>query len=110
MGDTTPFQFSNLVAQSLLQAIQAYQWGNAVPIDPGTFQGNLLVEVQGYGNNWPGSLTGTEQAQVDAAAALYSGFYAGLVNLAKTQPEPSNPTPEFDTWWQAQQTAQPGVS
>ena len=96
---TTPNPFSNLVVQSLTQSITAYQWGSAVPLTPQQFQDNLVGEAKAYGINWPDSVGGNEQQQITSAIIIYSIFYQGLVLAVKTQPEPSNPTPEFHDWW-----------
>lgn len=90
--------FGDIIMQYRLGYIYCFQEGNSVPATPALFQSNLQAEAKMFAAVFPGTpITAGEVAEMNALIQQYQGFYLKLLS----DPEPSNPSPEYDAWYQS---------
>jgi hypothetical protein len=95
-ASSTPNPFSNIVNQALLQYTVAFQAGQTIPPSPADFQANLTQQLNAYNKNWPASADPMDQATLQAAVTAYGVIYGAILSM----PLPSNPTPEYQGWYE----------
>lgn len=95
MPQTTPFKFSTIINQALLQYTVAFQAGQTIPPTPDEFEENLTEQLNAWNKNWPDSIDEQNKDLLANALTAYASVYAAILSL----PLPSNPAEDYQAWY-----------